>query len=119
MINAENYGINNRWYDESIGNYWSDYLGQDLNNDGIGDIPYTNIYGSGIDLYPIWNDLSYESQFFYLLFINNVENNKISSYSVAIILLITVITMISSLFCYWKKIIKKRDRYSFTDQSRF
>ena len=28
------------WSHEQLGNYWSDYLGWDRNNDGIGDIPY-------------------------------------------------------------------------------
>lgn len=28
------------WYNGSVGNYWSDYTGQDKNADGIGDKPY-------------------------------------------------------------------------------
>ncbi|MCX6094593.1 MAG: right-handed parallel beta-helix repeat-containing protein [Candidatus Bipolaricaulota bacterium] len=35
----------NQWYDEKGGNYWSDYKGQDKNNDGFGDEPY----------YPLWD----------------------------------------------------------------
>jgi len=32
-------GTNNIWDNGSIGNYWHDYSGSDLNDDGIGDIP--------------------------------------------------------------------------------
>ncbi len=28
------------WYNDSVGNYWSDYTGQDKNADGTGDTPY-------------------------------------------------------------------------------
>ncbi|TFF88577.1 MAG: hypothetical protein EU548_08675, partial [Promethearchaeota archaeon] len=60
-IQAYDSGINNQWDNGSIGNYWSDYwntyFGVDLDDDGIGDIPY-NITGSAKsqDRYPIWDD---------------------------------------------------------------
>ncbi len=47
-------GANNNWNNSMIGNYWDDYLGYDMNLDGIGDTPY-NISGSGYDYLPIWN----------------------------------------------------------------
>jgi parallel beta-helix repeat protein len=56
-INAFDNGTNTFWHNGSIGNYWSDYSGVDINDDGIGDtshsLPGT---GSGIDLFPIWDD---------------------------------------------------------------
>jgi parallel beta-helix repeat protein len=52
---ADNVG-NNIWDDgyPSGGNYWDDYVGLDIDNDGIGDIPY-NTSGSreGQDMYPL------------------------------------------------------------------
>lgn len=44
----------NSWSNGTHGNYWSDYIGSDLNNDGIGDIVY-NLDGNSnsYDLYPL------------------------------------------------------------------
>ena len=58
--NAIDAGTSNQWDNGSIGNYWDDYSGFDLNDDGIGDSPY-NILGSAgsQDNYPIWTDNIY------------------------------------------------------------
>ena len=52
-VNAIDHGINNTWYYDGQGNYWSDYKGEDSNHDGIGDEPY-NISQSSADMYPLF-----------------------------------------------------------------
>ena len=56
-INAKDNGVNNQWDNGTIGNFWDDYSGIDLNLDNIGDTPY-NISGSGDsqDNFPIYGD---------------------------------------------------------------
>ncbi|MFW9916756.1 MAG: right-handed parallel beta-helix repeat-containing protein [Candidatus Thorarchaeota archaeon] len=54
--NAYDENSTNRWDNGTHGNYYDDYFGPDLNNDGIGDIPYS-ISGPGgaQDRYPLVN----------------------------------------------------------------
>lgn len=55
--NAEDWGSENNWNATIIGNYWDDYSGDDLDDDGIGDTPYMiNGTGGGSDELPIWWD---------------------------------------------------------------
>jgi parallel beta-helix repeat protein len=56
-INAEDNGINNKWDNGTIGNYWDNYDGVDANDDGIGDTPYLISGTAGSqDNFPIWSD---------------------------------------------------------------
>ena len=50
-------GTNNIWDNGTIGNYWQDYNGIDVNDDGFGDIPYSvNGSAGAYDNHPIWDD---------------------------------------------------------------
>ena len=46
---------NNIWYNSTLkeGNYWDDYIGTDIDNNGIGDSPNQIFGGSNKDLYPL------------------------------------------------------------------
>ena len=56
-VNAQDNGTLNEWDDGAMGNYWDDYLGFDLNDDGIGDSPYLiDGIASSMDNYPIFDD---------------------------------------------------------------
>jgi len=57
LQNAVDDGVNNKWDNGVIGNYWSNYTGDDKNDDGIGDTEW-DIPGSAgsQDRYPIWDD---------------------------------------------------------------
>ena len=56
-VNAVDSGINNVWNKGNQGNYWDDYGGKDIDDDGIGDTPYIISGSTGSqDNYPIWWD---------------------------------------------------------------
>ncbi len=58
-IHAVDDGIDNKWNNTIIGNYWDNHTGPDVNpNDGVVDVPYTYIGGSAgsIDYLPIAED---------------------------------------------------------------
>lgn len=53
----------NTWDNGSVGNYWSDYDGDDLDGDGIGD---TNVPWEGVDYYPLM-DFFWRPRFYWNL----------------------------------------------------
>ncbi|MFX1379861.1 MAG: hypothetical protein ACFFA4_12295 [Promethearchaeota archaeon] len=57
LIYIDGDGTNNQWDFYNIGNYWSDFAGVDVDDNGVGDTPYIITGGSGSqDNYPIWDD---------------------------------------------------------------
>ncbi len=56
-INAYDNGDYNYWDNGSLGNYWDDYVGNDSNDDGIGETPYiVSGAGGNQDNFPLWDD---------------------------------------------------------------
>jgi parallel beta-helix repeat protein len=77
----------NTWYHTVLheGNYWSDYTGEDINGDGIGDTPYDIPGGNNQDLYPFMEPISWLNeppfaQFSYSINMVSVIFNASSSY---------------------------------------
>ncbi|MHA1148601.1 MAG: right-handed parallel beta-helix repeat-containing protein [Promethearchaeota archaeon] len=59
----------NNWDNTSHGNYWDDYTGRDIDDNGIGDTPYTKT--NVVDNYPLWDDGDIAP----FIFINYPSNN--------------------------------------------
>jgi parallel beta-helix repeat protein len=53
QLSSDSMNSTNVWSLNGEGNYWSDYTGQDSNNDGIGNIPYSITDTEGPDGYPL------------------------------------------------------------------
>ena len=54
QANTPDFFSDNIWDNGFEGNYWSDYVGEDLDNDNIGDSLHF-LYGENIDNYPLMN----------------------------------------------------------------
>jgi len=56
-INAYDYSTTTQWDNGISGNFWSNYVGLDTNDDGFGDSPYdVPPVGDTMDYYPIYSD---------------------------------------------------------------
>lgn len=49
----------NHWNTSTKGNYWDDYIGNDTNNDGIGDDPYHIFENESIDWFPLMHPITH------------------------------------------------------------
>lgn len=59
-IQVQNYESSTMWNYTTLGNYWSNYSGYDLDDDGIGDIPHPIISDAfGMDYYPIFKNIPF------------------------------------------------------------
>lgn len=84
--------FSNQWHQNNIGNYWSDYSGSDLNNDGIGDSAYSIEGETAFDPYPLVNS-SYSFNDF----------NKSSKQTPLDSLILFLISITLMLYLQWKK----------------
>ncbi|MCJ7423312.1 right-handed parallel beta-helix repeat-containing protein [Candidatus Bathyarchaeota archaeon] len=62
VIQALAGNLTNNWDSGFEGNYWSNYEGADMNNDGIGDTPYS-VTGGSIDNHPLMGELYHFTAF--------------------------------------------------------
>jgi len=79
-------GSSNFWDDGTEGNFWEDYPGPDLNEDGIGDTPYT-IDENNRDNHPLMGifydfNVAWEEENYY---VNVISNSTVSDFDFRVI----------------------------------
>ena len=74
---------NSTWFDLSVGNYWDNYTGVDINEDGIGDTPnFLNL--DNVDRFPL-TGLSSSFDTIYGYRVSFVSNSTISNFQFSLI----------------------------------
>jgi parallel beta-helix repeat protein len=110
LYNAKDDGYSNSWDNDSIGNYYSDYKGQDSDGDGICDEPY-NIPGSANsqDDYPIYESQSNPLLSLILYPYLTQPNSKIPSYPWISLLAVILLTMVGLILVSLKRIFPSKN----------
>lgn len=94
----------NTWYDNKEGNYWSDYVGNDTNHDGIGDTPYV-IDAKVQDNYPLMAPFDIDNSRIVIPTTPQVESNSnLSVESIVVsVAIVTVVAVGVGLLVYFRK----------------
>jgi len=86
------------WNNTLEGNYWDDYTGTDLNQDGIGDVPYAIEHFPNKDNYPLmgmFHSYNVPSSFGHGLAVTIISNSTVSNFSVARVVAVPVINFMA------------------------
>ncbi|NVM37251.1 MAG: right-handed parallel beta-helix repeat-containing protein [Candidatus Lokiarchaeota archaeon] len=110
-LNAQDNGTNNQWDNGAIGNFWDDYIGYDLNGDGIGDTPY-NISGLAkcVDRFPQIIKLPPQ------IIIESPHTNELFGYNPPEIELTIISPNIDTIWYFLSNETKKTNNYNFTGE---
>jgi len=86
----------NKWNTTNEGNYWNDYLGEDLNHDGIGDTPYI-INAFNQDNYPLMNpiNIAQEPQPNQNLYAADIDSAQTATTTFTVIVFLVILVMLA------------------------